>query len=487
MPVELVTGAVIAGRYQLDRALGQGGMGMVWAATHLVTRKRLALKFLKGPAHLRPELRKRFLREARAASAVSHPNLLEVSDVFDLEDGTPVMVMALLEGETLGQRLKRQGALSLQETADVLMQVVSGVGTAHSAGIIHRDLKPDNVFLVNVPGAPPLVRVLDFGIAKLVEADGIAESGLITGTGSMLGTPCYMSPEQTFGEKDVDSRADVWAVGVILYECLTGARPVEGDSVGQVVKRLLSDGIAPIEVLAPSLPPEVSGLVGRLLRRDREERPRDLHEVSRVLARYATVKPPEFGEVRAPSSQDPLPLSDRESVASAPTQAAPSGQGTENPHTVSYARSGRRTPRALWVPVAIAAIVVAVVMAMRTPSGTEPAVHSATAVAAKPVETPVMTPPTQVGAPQPLTPAKANVTAPSATVAPGESEPATSAEAMAASSAKPIAGRHAVPGHAVASAAASPSTTPAVTAPPAAPPPTPASTRVGGLAVKPPF
>jgi serine/threonine-protein kinase len=220
-------------------------MGIVWAATHTVTRKKIALKFLKGPMHLRPELRKRFLREARAASAVIHPNVLEVHDVFELDDETPVMLMDLLEGETLGARIARLGKLSLSETADILIQVVS----AHAVGVVHRDLKPDNIFLVGSPKAAPSVRVLDFGIAKLVGLEGpTAETGIITGTGSMVGTPCYMSPEQSYGEKAVDYRTDVWSLGVIFYECLTGARPVEGDSIGQVVKRLVSDGITPISV-----------------------------------------------------------------------------------------------------------------------------------------------------------------------------------------------------------------------------------------------
>jgi serine/threonine-protein kinase len=189
--IELVPGAVVAGRYQLERALGQGGMGVVWAAMHTVMRKRVALKFLRGPIHLRPELRRRFLLEARAAAAVVHPNVLAVHDVFELEDQTLVMLMDLLEGETLGARLAREQNLSLGETADILVQLVSAIETAHAAGVVHRDLKPDNVFLVKTTSGSPSVRVLDFGIAKLVGADGpTTETGLITAAGSMLGTPC---------------------------------------------------------------------------------------------------------------------------------------------------------------------------------------------------------------------------------------------------------------------------------------------------------
>jgi eukaryotic-like serine/threonine-protein kinase len=314
--IELAPGVVIAGRYQLERALGQGGMGVVWAAMHTVTRKRVALKFLRGPLHMRPELRRRFMREARAASAVVHPNVLEVHDVLELEDETPVMMMDLLEGETLGQRLTRKGRLSLSETADILLQVVSGVGTAHAVGVVHRDLKPDNVFLMD--REPPSVRVIDFGIAKLVSAEGpAAETGAITGTGAMLGTPCYMSPEQSFGERDIDHRSDIWAIGVIFYECLTGARPVEGDSIGQVVKRLVTDGITPIAVILPDLPPEISDLVDRMLCREREGRPQDLREVSEILSRHTGVRAPEFGAATSEPAARPA-------EASGPAHGVPS-------------------------------------------------------------------------------------------------------------------------------------------------------------------
>jgi serine/threonine-protein kinase len=348
----LAEGAVVAGRYELERPLGQGGMGVVWAARHTVTKKRVALKFLRGPAVLRPDMRRRFLREARAASAVIHPNLVEVHDVFELDDQVPVMVMELLEGETLGQKIARDGALGLAETCNLLLPVVSAVGTAHAAGVVHRDLKPDNVFLSAKSSGAQDVRVLDFGIAKLVGADFAAsETGNITETGSMLGTPCYMSPEQSFGEKDIDHRADVWSLGVMLYECLAGSRPVEGDSIGQVVKRLMTEGIVPIEVITPELPPEVATLIDRMLSRDREGRPDDLREVAAVLERFCAAAPIMFGPARAERSDSSPP--DALKVVIGPAGAdpttrtemePPSGLHTGAAHTFTprkrYARSG---------------------------------------------------------------------------------------------------------------------------------------------------
>jgi len=267
-------------------------MGSVWAATHTVTRKSLALKFLKA-AHESPELRRRFLREARAACAVDHhPNVRAVHDVLELDDGLPVLVMERLEGESLAQRLAREGKLSVPEVARILVQVVSAVGTAHSLGIIHRDLKPENVFLTS--GVRPAVKVLDFGIAKVTPLEEQTSETAVTSTGMMLGTPCYMSPEQVFGEKDADHRIDIWAIGLILYRALTGILPTQGDNVGQVMKVIVTRAIRPIAELEPELPPDLAAMVGRMLSRNRSNRP-DLLEVQAVLAKYTDASPPEFG------------------------------------------------------------------------------------------------------------------------------------------------------------------------------------------------
>jgi serine/threonine protein kinase len=315
MDAELAPGTLIAGRYRLERLLGKGGMGQVWAVTHEVTHRSAALKLINGPVHLRADRRRRFLREARAASAVNHPNVVRVHDFFELEDGTPVMIMDLLEGETLGKRLSRDRSITLEDAANVLLPVVSAVGTAHARGIIHRDLKPDNVFLARTEEGVLDVRVLDFGVAKLVSATahGPDDSDALTGTGGVLGTPSYMSPEQGFGEGSVDHRADIWSLGVVLYESLAGSRPIDGANVGQVLKRLMSEVITPIEVLLPELPAEVAALVGRMLQRDAADRPLDLREVHAVLGRFASVKAPEFAAAvnEAPPPLDSSPRSEQ--------------------------------------------------------------------------------------------------------------------------------------------------------------------------------
>src|SRR5882724_1663838 len=182
------SGSVIAGRYRLDRVLGEGGMGCVWAATHTLTNKRVAIKLLKAEV-ASPETLRRFVREARAASAVRHPNVVEVHDILSLDDGSPAMVMDLLEGETLAQLLERTGQIELADLAAIMAPVLSAVGSAHAVGIVHRDLKPDNIFLARLGDGRVEPMVLDFGIAKVLPfSEEMPVGTALTEGGTMLGT-----------------------------------------------------------------------------------------------------------------------------------------------------------------------------------------------------------------------------------------------------------------------------------------------------------
>ena len=293
-------------------------MGVVWAAAHLITERRVAIKIMKS-AGGRPAARGRFLREARASSRIDHPSAVRVLDAFELHDGTPALVMDLLEGETLAARISGR-RLSLEETAAVVVPIASVLAAAHARGIVHRDLKPDNVFLTKDPDPIRSVRVLDFGIAMLAQPD-VDTSDLHTRPGALLGTPCYMAPEQACGEKDLDHRVDVWALGVIAYEALTGGRPYEADNVGQLVKRMLTDPVVPVEELVESVPPDVARLVARMLSRDREERPGDLTDVIAVFGRHAALPLPATKEARSESGELPT------AVAVAKPLSASSGNG----------------------------------------------------------------------------------------------------------------------------------------------------------------
>jgi serine/threonine-protein kinase len=267
-PQPLAKGSVVLGRWKLERIVGEGGMGVVWAATDQKTGEPRALKFLKQADDERAHAR--LLREARAAKAVQHPNIAPVLEVAELPNGQPFLVMELLSGETLAARLTRKGPLPLGEMSRLLLEVIAAVEAAHAAGIVHRDLKPDNVFLLEKTDA---VRVLDFGIAKEIVRSADESEASLTATGSMIGTPHYMAPEQIFGDSDIDARADVWALGVILYECITGKRPTQASGVGQVLKIIATDSIPPLSSTAPEVPLALSHLIARMLTRDRSKRP----------------------------------------------------------------------------------------------------------------------------------------------------------------------------------------------------------------------
>jgi serine/threonine-protein kinase len=295
MSLVLQKGTRVGKRYELQRLLGEGGMGAVWAAQHTVTKKAVALKILKGQ---RPEERRRFLREARAASAVRHPSIVQIHDILE-ESGTPVLVMDLLVGRTLGTHLAQRGKLTVSEAAQILAPAISGVGTAHALGIVHRDLKPENIFIADGVEGGFEVKVLDFGVAKLTATEGdAAQTGGLTRTGEMVGTPYYMSPEQVFGESDVDHRADIWSLGVILYECLAGKRPFEGDNVGQILKKVMKAGLTRLEENAPEVPQAVAAMVNRMLSVERADRPQDLREVLELLKLHTDETVLSFGSAQ---------------------------------------------------------------------------------------------------------------------------------------------------------------------------------------------
>lgn len=265
----------------------------MWSAIQIETNRRVAIKRLSlADNTARPDpARARFSLEAHAANALEHPNIVDVVEFVDEADEPPMLVMELLQGETLAARLVRSDVLPLSETATLLSQVVSAVGTAHARGIVHRDLKPSNIFLHASGAHDTVVKVLDFGVAKWL---GQSPALIRTPTGARLGTPSYMAPEQAVAQYRIDQRADIWSLGVILYECLTGVRPVEGENVAQVLMRLMSTGIMPIEHLMPTLPREVCIMVGSMLRREPESRISDLRDVARVLEAYSTVSTPSF-------------------------------------------------------------------------------------------------------------------------------------------------------------------------------------------------
>jgi serine/threonine protein kinase len=225
------------GNYEITGFVGEGGMGMVYAAVHLGLGKPVAIKILRASLAADPHVRARFLREGKAAAAVRHPNVVDVDDVGVSNDDTPYLAMELLEGENLGTLLKRLGRLSVAQTVDCVIPVLSAMDQAHKAGVVHRDLKPDNVFLARGYGGAIVPKVLDFGISKLVGPD--SQSLGLTGRNDVLGSPYYMSPEQAGSGKSVDARSDLYAIGVILYQCVSGQVPFPGSTLPDVIGKIL--------------------------------------------------------------------------------------------------------------------------------------------------------------------------------------------------------------------------------------------------------
>jgi serine/threonine-protein kinase len=282
-----LVGSVLAERYEIVRRIGEGGMGAVYEARHTVIGKRVAVKVLLEKFLEKPELVARLLQEARLASSIGHENIVDVTDFGTTSDGRAFVVMEFLEGESLAQLVIRDAPLPVERSLRIARQVASALGAAHDKGIVHRDVKPENVYLVRRSDAD-YVKVVDFGVSKAVHTrEEGPEWQRLTRTGMVLGTPLYMSPEQARGGEDIDARADIWAVGVLLYECLTGEVPFRAHNYLGVISQVLTEEAAPPSRLRPELgiPVGVESVVMRALEKDRARRYQKMGEFERDLER----------------------------------------------------------------------------------------------------------------------------------------------------------------------------------------------------------
>jgi len=280
-------GQVLLGKYRIERVLGIGGMGVVVAATHITLEERVAIKFLLPQALQNGEATARFLREARSAVRIKSEHVARVTDVGELENGSPYMIMEYLEGADLGALAKQRGALPIDEAIEYVLQACEALAEAHALGIVHRDLKPANLFVATRADGTPSVKVLDFGISKV---SGLANSGAelgMTKTTTVMGSPLYMSPEQMASAKDVDARTDIWALGAILYELLTGRVPFQADSITQLCVMILQQQPPPLRDKRPDAPQELQHIVLRCLERDRDRRYANVAEFAHALAPFA--------------------------------------------------------------------------------------------------------------------------------------------------------------------------------------------------------
>jgi serine/threonine-protein kinase len=272
------------GKYSIVRLLGAGGMGAVYEATHTEIGKKVAVKVLSPLIAAVPGARARFLREAQLTSRVRHPHIVDVADMGS-DAGNTYLVMEFLHGEDLAQRLERLGPIGVEELADIMLPVCSAVAAAHAAGITHRDLKPQNIFLASgTRRVHP--KVLDFGISK--GNDAVTQAGTLTGTGAMIGTPYYLAPEQIMDSKSAGSASDQYALGIILYECLTGQRPYDGDNLFVVFQGIVGGTPRRPRELRPEIPTEMEEVVLRAMRSDPKLRFATIEEFGRALLPFAS-------------------------------------------------------------------------------------------------------------------------------------------------------------------------------------------------------
>jgi serine/threonine protein kinase len=336
LPPDPRIGTVLAERYRIDSLIGEGGMGKVYQAEHILMRKRLAVKVLHRELSSVPELVARFEREAMAAAHIEHENVAAATDFGKLADGSVFLVLEYIEGRCLRDELEK-GPMPPARALHIGRQIAAALGSAHALGIVHRDLKPENVMLVEKAGDPDFVKVLDFGVAKvpIAETPGVKS---ITKSGMVFGTPEYMAPEQALGQQ-LDGRADLYALGVMLFEMISGARPFAGDSKVSLIGQQLAKPAPKMSERVPglSVPPEVEHIVHRLLEREAGKRMRSANDVATGIG--AIIGPPARPRFATPVVLSPL---DTEGAVSDPDIELVPDEEPKDPLVIAGQASGDR-------------------------------------------------------------------------------------------------------------------------------------------------
>jgi serine/threonine-protein kinase len=283
-----VPGSRIAEKYVVERMIGEGGLGIVVAARHIHLDQMVAIKYLRPKSLASKIVADRFVREARLAAKIRSEHVVHVYDVGTLPDGAPYMVMEYLAGTDLGRQLSASGPLPVERAVDYILQACEGLAEAHVAGIVHRDIKPDNLFIATSAGGKSILKLLDFGISKL--SSKRSESSRpeeLTEAGDKFGTPVYMSPEQLLASRDVDARTDVWSMGVVFFELLTGRLPFDGDSLPELCAAILTKNPVPLLEARPYLPEHLEKIVAQCLAKEVEQRYQNVAELAQELRPYA--------------------------------------------------------------------------------------------------------------------------------------------------------------------------------------------------------
>ena len=348
----LQPGGVIHGKYKVERVIGEGGMGVVVAARHMTLDRNVAIKLLNTKARGSAEALERFTREARAAAKIQSEHVGRVLDVDTLPNGAPFIVMELLEGHDLAVELRAKAALPVAEAVSIILQASEAIAEAHAGGIVHRDLKPANLFLSKTPSGQSSVKVLDFGISKITrreDSGATTDDKALTNAGSMLGSPLYMSPEQMQASGQVDKRTDIWSLGVILYELVTGRSPFDGKTIPIICAQVLASPTPPLDL--PGAPDGLEAVIMRSLAKDPAKRYRDVAHFVRALAPFA----PEQAAITLEWCS--RLKDDSGQVAATPATIPPPGFAKEGGLTItSWNAKPDAAPRRRWLPLAFAGV-----------------------------------------------------------------------------------------------------------------------------------
>jgi len=411
-------GEVVGEKYRLVRLLGEGGMGSVYEARHDVIGRRFAVKFLHAELAGHPEILARFRREAQAAGSLENENIAAVTDFGSSPDGAPYIVMEFLEGEDLAKTLARNGPLPISRSAHILIQVCRGLTAAHARGIVHRDLKPENLLLQQRGDGGDLVKILDFGIAKLKSTEHRPEAA--TRTGITLGTPYYMPPEQARGQKELDERADIYALGVILFELLSGQKPHNGENYNAILYSILMGSAPRIEQFRPDLPPELAAVVHRAMASEANQRYQSVSELAQALAPFtgrAMTPAPTIASAAIMMTGPGVPAQSHRSISSGNTRSPVAF--TPNPSLALPLPERSRV--GLWVGLGVALLVAAGIGTFMM-TGAPATAPSATAATPTPPAT--LPPPAAELAPTPPAPAVEVAPSPPPTVSAEPPRPA---------------------------------------------------------------
>jgi len=391
-----VPGAIIAGKYRMERLLGEGGMGMVVAATHLGLGTPVALKFLHAALATNHNVVERFAREARASALLRGEHVCRVSDVGAFDDGSPFIVMELLNGRDLATILRENGPLPANIVCDYLLQACIAIGEAHAQGIVHRDLKPGNLFLTMKPDGSPLIKVLDFGVAKAPQDGNFS----LTQTANVIGSPGYMSPEQLRSSKEADARSDIWSLGVTIYELIAGRQPWIAESITELTLRIAMDPLPP---LPPLVPPGLGAVIARCMEKEPARRFANVGELAAALAPFSTANGAEIAAVVARVARGSAPVfgsSSQSGLEAAPTVAMrtspnhPTTVGGASGVLVDGPKRGRgRLVVSLLAGSVVLGIAAAVLIVKQGGSGDDPAPPPTTATAPTAAPTPPPPPP----------------------------------------------------------------------------------------------